>query len=201
MILFELVDQNENNDVYRKLALSNHIRQLDFLQSVVLAALESGRPFLSQTVVKALNYHAMACLHPFAGEYRPCAVCVENHNPADHYRPPDHYRVASLMDDFINLVNRRWESETAIELSSFVLWRLNWIHPFINGNGRTARAACYFVLCVKGGGWLGGNKILPVLLQDHREEYVAALKSADSGNGLEALNSFIMKLLMEQKNS
>ena len=104
MILFELSDQNENDNVYRKLALSNHIRQLDFLQSVVLAALESGRPFLSQTVIKALNYHAMACLHPFAGEYRPCKVQVGD------YTPPDHYRVAALMDDFINLVNRRWES-------------------------------------------------------------------------------------------
>ena len=195
MILFELRDQNENDDVYRKLALSNHMRQQDFLKSVVLAALESGRPLLSQTVIKALNYHAMACLHPFAGEYRPCAVLVGNHTP------PDHYRVAALTDDFINLVNRHWESEKAIELSAEVLWRLNWIHPFINGNGRTARAACYFVLCVKGGGWFGGNKILPVLLQEHREEYVAALKSADSGNGLDALCSLIVQLLTEQMNS
>ena len=195
MILFELSDQNENDNVYQKLALSNHVRQLDFLQSVVLAALESGRPFLSQTVIKALNYHAMACLHPFAGEYRPCNVQVGD------YTPPDHYRVAALMDDFINLVNRRWESETAIGLSAEVLWRLNWIHPFINGNGRTARAACYFVLCVKGGGRLGGNKILPVLLQEYSEEYVLALKSADSGNGVKALGSLIMQLLTEQKNS
>ena len=195
MILYELRGHNENDAVYRRLALSNSIRQLNFLQSVVSAALESGRPFLSQTVIKALNYHAMACLHPFAGEYRPCDVQVGDHTP------PDHYRVAALMDDFINLVNRRWETANAVELSAEVLWCLNWIHPFINGNGRTARAACYFVLCVKGGGWFGGNKILPVLLQEHREEYVAALKSADSGAGQEALCSLIVQLLTEQKNS
>ncbi|MEX1365172.1 MAG: Fic family protein [Nannocystaceae bacterium] len=26
----------------------------------------------------------------------------------------------------------------------YTLWRLNWIHPFVEGNGRTARAACYY---------------------------------------------------------
>ncbi|MBL8221394.1 MAG: Fic family protein, partial [Bryobacterales bacterium] len=28
-----------------------------------------------------------------------------------------------------------------------VMWRLNWIHPFFGGNGRTARSASYLVLC------------------------------------------------------
>jgi hypothetical protein len=30
------------------------------------------------------------------------------------------------------------------ELAAYGLWRLNWIHPFVEGNGRTARAVCYF---------------------------------------------------------
>ena len=61
------------------------------------------------------------------------------------------------------------------------LWRLNWIHPFINGNGRTARAACYFVLCLKMGGWLPGNVILPEALrqQEFRERYIQTLRHAD----------------------
>ena len=59
------------------------------------------------------------------------------------------------MDDFVNLINLYWESGDTVRLSAEVLWRLNFIHPFINGNGRTARAACYFVLCVKCG-WMSG---------------------------------------------
>ncbi|MBM3491605.1 MAG: Fic family protein, partial [Alphaproteobacteria bacterium] len=27
----------------------------------------------------------------------------------------------------------------------------NWIHPFDDGNGRTARALCHFVMCVRMG--------------------------------------------------
>lgn len=84
------------------------------------------------------------------------------------YTPPDHYRVNALMDDFVNLVNRRWSETEPVSLAAYVLWRLNYIHPFINGNGRTARAACYFVLCVKVKGWLGGDTILPERLRAHR---------------------------------
>ena len=52
---FGISGRNENDEGYQRLALSNHIRQLEFLQSIVIAALESGRPFLS-AVIKALNY-------------------------------------------------------------------------------------------------------------------------------------------------
>ncbi len=153
MILSELVRGNEDHPAYRALEVANGGRHYDFLQSVVETAVAVGKPFLSQTVVKAINYHAIACLHPYAGEYRPCAVTVGDHDP------PDHYRVNALMDDFVNEVNRYWNDWDEVSLAAYVLWRLNWIHPFINGNGRTARAACYFVLCVKLGGWLPGTII------------------------------------------
>ena len=195
MILYELRGLNESDPVYSQQALSNYERQLSFLNSVVWAALESDRPFLSQTVIKALNYHAMACLHPYAGQYRPCSVTVGN------YVPPDHYRVAALMDDFVNLVNLKWESLDAVELSAWVLWRLNWIHPFINGNGRTARAACYFVLCVKSGGLFSGSKILPVLLHQNRGDCIKAIESASAGKGVGDLKSLIARLLQAQVGS
>ena len=100
MILYELRNLNENDPVYRKLEFSNYERQLGFLNSVVDAALKSGKPFLSQTVIKALNYHAVACLHSSAGEYRPCEVRVGD------FTPPEHHRVPDIMDDFVNVINR-----------------------------------------------------------------------------------------------
>ena len=80
---------------------------------------------------------------------------------------------------------------------------MNHIHPFINGNGRTARAACYFVLRVKLGGWLPGEVILPELISQNRPEYVAALKAADAslmaGNlDLGLLHAMLSRLLSEQ---
>lgn len=199
MILFELTG-SENNPIYQALEISNGNRHYDFLRSIVVASLDVQRPFLSQHVIKALNFHAIACLHTSPGEYRPCPVKVGD------YDPPDHYRVPALMDDFVNTVNRGWESSDPVALSTFVLWRMNNIHPFINGNGRTARAASYFVLCVKSGGWLPGETILPELIRQNRDEYVAALKGADASSragalDLSVLHALVSRLLAEQLQS
>lgn len=199
MILHEILG-GENHLTDQELEISNGNRQYDFLRSIVGASLAVQRPFLSSHIIKALNFHAITCLHTNAGEYRPCQVTV------GAYEPPAHFRVAALMDDFVNVVNRSWESADPVALAAFVLWRLNNIHPFINGNGRTARASCYFVLCVKLNLWLPGTTILPELLKRERARYVVALQKADasflSGAGdFSELHVLISELLAEQINS
>jgi prophage maintenance system killer protein len=198
MILFELTGA-ESHPVYQDIEVSNGNRQYDFLRSVVHAAVAIGRPFLSEHIIKALNFQAITCLHTNAGEYRPCAVIVGTHTP------PAHYRVDALMEDFVNVVNRNFESLDPVTLAAMVLWRLNYIHPFINGNGRTARAACYFVLCIRLGGWLPGTSTLPELICRERDAYVRALQAADQSlaNGnvdLTELHTLLSSLLAEQIN-
>jgi Fic family protein len=110
------------------------------------------------------------------------------------------------MEDVVNSVNRYWENADPVALAAFALWRLNHIHPFINGNGRTARAACYFILCVKIGGWLPGKVILPDLIHRDRDEYVEALKQVDESvkHGMldvKPLHEFLSIRLEEQINS
>jgi len=197
MILYELVG-TEAHPEYQTLEVSNGVRQYDFLRSIVVASLNMRRPFLSHGIIKALNFHAITCLHTNAGEYRPCPVHVGPHEP------PEHYRVPSLMEDLVNEVNFGLNTIDPVVLSAYVLWRLNYIHPFINGNGRTARAAAYFILCVKAGGWLPGETILPELLKvRERDAYVLALRHADdslkSGSvDLGPLHQLITTLLTEQ---
>ncbi len=196
MILFEIVG-SESHPAYQALEVANGNRQYDFLRSMVAASIALGRPFLSQHLIKALNFQAITCLHTNAGEYRPCPVTVGT------YTPPEHYRVQALMDDFVNSTNLNWHASDPVQLATYVLWRLNHIHPFINGNGRTARAASYFVLCVKAGGSLAGTTILPELLRQNRAAYVAALQVADqsfaAGNlDLTLLHSLVSSLLQQQ---
>lgn len=199
MIVYDLTN-GEDHPLYQELEASNCDRQYDFLSSIIETHMKLGRPYLSQAVLKALNYHAICCLHTNAGEYRPCEVLVGD------MKPPQHFRVRPMMDDFVNLVNRNWDQSDPVYLAAFVLWRLNHVHPFINGNGRTARAACYFVLCLKLGGLLPGTRILPELIKQNRPEYVAALKAADetylAGNvDLSILQAFLTRLIEEQLGS
>ena len=196
MFLHDLVG-SEANPIYQGLAIDNLNRQYDFMRSVVVASLSLPRPLLSIEVIRALNYHAISCLHTNPGEFRPCKVTV------GAYEPPPHYQVPALMNMFVDDVNRAWETADPVILAAYVLWRLNQIHPFINGNGRTARAACYFVLCMKAGGWLPGEPILPELIRANRDEYVAALKAADASAAagvpdLSVLHAFLTRLINEQ---
>jgi Fic family protein len=197
VFIFELVGR-EDHPAYQRLLIENLERQYSFLRSAVVASLAVGRPMLSLEVILSLNYHAISCLHGNAGKLRPCEVRV------DDFIPPPHYEVPALMSMFIDEVNRNWESADPVVLAAFILWRLNHIHPFVNGNGRTARVTCYFALCCKIGKWLGGDTLLPELIRQNRDEYVAALKAVDAALPaiqLGPLHALLTKLLDQQMAS
>ena len=173
MDLLELVG-SEQDPIYRSMAASNMSRQYAFMFSVVEVAIALRRPLLSESIIKALNFHAIVGLHHEAGQYRSCEVAVGS------YEPPAHFRVEPLMDDLVNELNWRWQAAEPFELAAYALWRINNIHPFVNGNGRTARAVCYFILCVKLGGLLPGSTILPEMLRQEPTRdslYIPALQA------------------------
>ena len=197
MFVFELVGEDESHPVYQKLAVANLARQYSFLESLVETAVALSRPILSLEMIQSLNYHAIACLHAHSGQIRPCRVHV------GHYDPPAEHRVPALMSILVEDVNRHWEKHDPVYLAAYALWRLNWIHPFINGNGRTARLVAYYIVCISAGGLLPGTPALPDLLRRDRPIYVAALQRADASLvagklDLTELCALINKLLDEQ---
>ena len=196
MDLFELTGESEQHPVYQAMASANDDRHYGFMFSAVQAAVVLGRPLLSQSLIKAINFHAIVGPHHEAGQYRSHEVIV------GAYSPPPRFRVEPLMDDLVNELNWRWQSASAVELAAYALWRINSIHPFVNGNGRTARAVCYFILCVKLGGLLPGRIIFPERLRQEpirSNLYVPCLQSADQGD-IGPLTNLIRALLVEQIN-
>lgn len=177
MVISDLVGPDETHPEYEKLSSSSLQRQLDFVQSAIKASLGLNWSKVSSDLIKAFNYHAIACLHHNAGVYRPCQVNVYGKDDDGErkliYTPPPHYAVPSLMDEMVNELNRHWEIDP-VRLGAYGLWRLNWIHPFVNGNGRTARALCYYLLSVRIGTALP-RPLLPVLINRNRSEYISAL--------------------------
>ncbi len=90
-------------------------------------------------------------------------------------------------------------------MAAYGLWRLNWIHPFVEGNGRTARAVCYYLLCVRSGALLRGRKIVPERIREDRQGYESALAAADRawhvGNlDIRDMEEYLAALLQEQLN-
>jgi Fic family protein len=107
------------------------------------------------------------------------------------------------MDQFVSTVQENWYVWSEYVLASYVLWRLNWIHPFIEGNGRTARAACYYILCAKFGGLPGDRLIVPEPIRHDREPYCEALREADNAwrdgeLSFPKMKAYLARLLDEQ---
>jgi Fic family protein len=77
-------------------------------------------------------------------------------------------------------VNDNLHERTAFHLSAYVMWRLKWIHPFSDGNGRTSRVASYIVLSVALKMLLPGSPSIPQQIQADRTAYFQALEHVDS---------------------
>jgi fido (protein-threonine AMPylation protein) len=72
------------------------------------------------------------------------------------------------------------EAQSAIERSnSNVMWRLNWIHPFADGNGRTSRTVSYGILAIRAGNVPSGSPSIPEQIVQNRAPYFETLEAAD----------------------
>lgn len=160
--------------LFARIQEQNLLRQYDLLTNCVEICLAKGIEAFDKYMLWSLNAAAVANIAQFGGRFRQQPIYVGDHIPP-HFRD-----VPDLMDQAISVVHENW---TVVEhptvLPAYMLWRLNWIHPFIEGNGRTARAACYLLLCLRQKALLPGKKIVPERIRENRKPYYEALRLAD----------------------
>ena len=127
-----------------------------------------------------LEFHgiAVADVYPCGGQYRDARASVVITGSA-HALPPAS-QVPSLVNDLVTTLNEQRTTTPAIERAAYALWRFNWIHPFRGGNGRSARALCYLVICMDMELVPPGQPQFPTVIYENRAEYVRALRVADS---------------------
>jgi Fic family protein len=154
----------------------NGFRQYDAAIGAIQAALERGVFRLRPSLILGLQREALAGISSYAGNYRPGGVAIEG----SAHEPVGAHLVPELVEDMCDYVNDRWNGSTPIHLAAYVMWRLNWIHPFTDGNGRTARIVSYVVLSIRAGSLLPGTPTIPDQIVDNRKPYFDALDAADS---------------------
>jgi cell filamentation protein len=125
-----------------------------------------------------LDLHRLAFgeLYDWAGKWRTIDVQVGRLNP------PTYMKVPNLMYQYADEVSFKLsivvEKEDIAEVFAYLHHRFVWIHPFNNGNGRTARLLLDFAALLKG--------YEPIQLYyregEARITYIEALRSADIGN-------------------
>jgi len=172
---------------------ANGLRQYDYAEKSVLQALER-KPFkLRPSLVFSLHREALQGISAYAGVQRPANVEILG----SKHEPVGAHLVQGLLEELCDYVNDNWESATALHLAAYVMWRLNWIHPFADGNGRTSRVLSFFVLSTKLGFVLPGSPTLPELVIQHRHEYEDALDAADTAWKAGKIDVTAMERLIE----
>ncbi|HVE21578.1 MAG TPA: Fic family protein [Acidocella sp.] len=190
---------------------SNQVNVIEALIKVVITqvGLVGTRSAYAPNVnaLKELHRTATIFLLHSPGEFRMEDVRVVNGLGEVRYQAPPFADVPALVDEFCVTLQANWLTWTQTEVSAFALWKINWIHPFKNGNGRTARAFAYACLCLQFGGSLPGSKTVIDLImtnQSHRDAYEAALSHADGVFAqnktidVSQLSALIEQLLREQ---
>lgn len=147
---------------------------------------------LRQATILVLHREALDGIHPLAGTYRNSRVFISK---SDHL-PPKFLDVPDHVADMCEYINSNWREKNAVHLASYLLWRINWIYPFADGNGRTARVVSYLVLSIKLNSLLPGNPTIPDLIAANKSPYYEALEKADRAWRLEKLDLSEMEAML-----
>jgi Fic family protein len=123
-----------------------------------------------------------------AGSYRKTLVRIAGTT----FTPPEAWQITSLMAEWSDWVAGAEGSMHPIALAAQAHHRLVAIHPFVDGNGRTARLVMNLLLMRRG---------YPptVILRVNRRQYYSVLAKADSGNP-EGLENFVGRAVENSLN-
>jgi Fic family protein len=155
----------------------NGLRQFNLALEMIRASVkDKERPFkLRAGPILQLHKAVLDGLHRLAGTFRNTPVKIGG----SQHQPPHEAFVADEIQSMCEYVNSNWDKKSATHLAAYVLWRMNWIHPFADGNGRTARAISYVILSTKLDSLLPGTPTIPEQIAAEKQPYYNGLELAD----------------------
>ncbi|TDA64082.1 MAG: Fic family protein [Clostridia bacterium] len=155
--------------------LREHLEVVDHRDAVEwLEATIKGEVTLSEGLVREVHRLVLKSTYPEeAGRYRRGAVRIagSRHIPPPAQEVPD--LVRNLVEGYRGMAGGH-----PVERAVWLHWRLAWIHPFIDGNGRVARLLMNFSLMRDG---------YPpaVIRKEERSSYLDALEEASVNGNLQ----------------
>lgn len=145
----------------------NHEKAIEYVESIA-----KPRYLLSERNICYIHSLVLENIEAdFAGRYRNGQVRIIGANAI----PPNSIKVAGLIKELVADVNTNPDKLDHIELASNFHHRFVWIHPFFDGNGRTARLLMNLLL-------LKFGYPPAIILKNDRKKYYRALNLANGGN-------------------
>ena len=131
------------------------------------------------------------------GKYREKNVAIAKSS----HMPPDHTTIAQYMDELFAFINKEDSPKYDLLKVAIAHHRFVWIHPFLNGNGRTVRLFTYAMLLKLGFNVDIGRILNPTaVFCSNRDNYYYYLGLADQGtsDGILKWCEYVLKGLKEE---
>jgi len=175
-------------------SLTEHMEAINHGHAVeMIYELASGQMTVDQHTLLELHGLILRGINQrYAGRYRDVPVMISG---SEHV-PPQPYQVDKMMEDyFLHYANHK-NSLHPIILAAEMHERLASIHPFIDGNGRTARLVMNLILLQHGYtvAYLKGD-------YDSRMQYYAALEKVQVDNDPEPFYDLVIDAVEESLRS
>lgn len=108
---------------------------------------------------------------------------------------PPHKMVPTLMDNLFKWMNQAKENVNPLILSSIFHYEFVFIHPFSDGNGRTARLWQTAILAH----WKELFKYIPIetIIKKYQEEYYTAIQNCNNAGNSNEFIEFMLKIIDE----
>lgn len=168
------------------LEAKNHHEALHFLFELIE---HEKKQTVSERLIRSLQQLVVKDIEDNdAGKYRQGDVMITG----SKHKPPSAYQVPQLMEELIGWVKKSSNKLHPVELAALAHHKLVHIHPFTDGNGRTARLFMNLILMQKG-------YPLVIILKNDRKKYYRVLEKADSGQKND-LEKFIAQAVERSMN-
>jgi len=155
------------------LEAKNHPKAINFIEDLV-----SEKKEINQDNILSLHKLIMSNIVDDAGCYRTTGITIGG----AVFRSPPSSEVKPRIDELLDWLKRNPEEYTPIEIAAVFHHRFVWIHPFIEGNGRTARLLMNATLMKN------GYPFIAIISKNDRPKYLKSLMEADLGNSTPFVN-------------
>lgn len=174
----------QNGITVGKKPLKDYLEAVDLNEATdYIEELVSKKKQLTERDLKQIHYLVFKSTSRVdAGTYRRVGVEISG----SQHQPPEPILIQEKMTDLFSWLDKNENVLHPIELAAVFHHRLTSIHPFINGNGRTARLAMNFLLMQYG--------YPPIIVKASGESevtYYQTLESGDTTGDREPFISFI----------
>ena len=180
VILEDGITVGKGKTLREHLEVINHKEAIDYVEDIVKKNMD-----ISERVIKDIHYLILKTVDTEnAGKYRNINVMISG----SKHKPPENILVQEKMSELVKWYddNKDKDFYHPVQLAAELHHRFTFIHPFTDGNGRTARLLMNLILMQNG---------FPpaVIMIEDRLEYMEALEKASTKDDIQDFTGIVAK--------